>query len=151
MRVVMRDSVRAWQAPPAAVWAVLVDPLSYPLWLAGVKDVLWADEDWPQPDAGLDYRFRWGPFTLRGRATVLEAQPSGHLRLRWKRRLLGDAIAEFTIAETTDGCAVDFRETPRGLFVGLSANPFATGVAAGYNTASLARLRRLVERQEPTT
>jgi hypothetical protein len=129
-----------------------VDPVSYPRWLAGIRDVLWADEDWPQPGAGLDYAFRWGPLTLRGRATVLEAQSPGHLRLRWKRRLLGEAIAEFTIAKTADGCVVDLAEAPRGLFAGLSANPFATGLAGGHNTASLARLRRLVdEHRLPTT
>ena len=147
----MIDHLPEWQTQPEAVWAVLADPASYPRWLAGVKDVRWADEEWPQPGAGLDYAFRWGPPTLHGRATVLEAHRPGHLRLRWKRRLLGDAIAEFTIAETAGGCVVDFAEAPRGLFAGLSADPFSTGVAAGHNTASLARLRRLVEGQQPTT
>jgi hypothetical protein len=78
MREVVKDHVREWQAQPEAVWAVLVDPVSYPRWLAGIRDVLWADEDWPQPGAGLDYAFHWGPLTLRGRATVDAGSPIVH-------------------------------------------------------------------------
>jgi uncharacterized protein YndB with AHSA1/START domain len=140
----VNDDSREWQVQPDVVWAVLADPLSYPRWLVGVKELLWADESWPMPGTAVDYAFRWGPLTLRGRATVLDAHRPGHLRLRWKRRLLGDSIAEFTIARTADGCVVDLAENPRGLFVGLSANPFATGLTASQNTASIARLRRLV-------
>lgn len=136
-----------WQVRPEAVWAALTEPMSYPRWLVGVKDVLWVDEAWPQPGAGVDYLFRWGPFSLRGRVTVLEAQRPGHLRLRWKRRLLGDAVAEFTIVQTADGCVVDLAEAPRGLFAGLSAEPFTTSVSTGHNRALLARLRRLVGEQ----
>ena len=58
-------------APPAAVFAVLVDPRTYPRWLIGAHEIRSIDADWPQPGSHFHHRVGVGPFTIPDSSKVL--------------------------------------------------------------------------------
>jgi hypothetical protein len=100
--------------------------------------------------AGIEYSYRWGPLTLRGQATALEAQAPGHLRVRWKHQLLGDAIAEFTLEPLHSGTSVRISERPMGMFAATTTIPVLGALGESNYSASLARLERYAHRRPST-
>jgi hypothetical protein len=139
---------REFSVDPEAVWSVLKEPTAYAQWIAGAIAVVRTDDTWPTADASFDFRYRWGPFRLLGRATVLEGHPPGHLRIRWSRRPFADSIAEIVVGRTTRGCVIRIVEIPRGLRnSGIWSFFWVAGPTA--NAASLDRLWRLAHRHRP--
>ena len=131
---------------PEAVWALLSAPSAYPRWVLGMTEVRRADGDWPRLGSSFEYGFRWGPIRLSGRATCLEAHPPNHLRLRWRRRLLAESIAEITIRPVPGGSRIRLADSPTGLFVALSGNALIDAVRMGNDVTSIDRLHRLARR-----
>jgi uncharacterized protein YndB with AHSA1/START domain len=131
---------------PEAIWAVLADASTYARWVVGVTRILRVDPAWPTPGSTFAYTFRYGPFTLRGRATVLEAHGPRHLRVRWRRRWRGITIAEFRVEPAIDPApdrsVIRMREEATGLFAGLAESP----LAGAHAVTTLARLERLIVR-----
>jgi uncharacterized protein YndB with AHSA1/START domain len=126
-----------------AVWAVLADAKRYPRWVLHVTEIGRIDGDWPTPGAAFEYRFQWGPVKLSGRATVLQANAPGHVRVRWRRGLLGVSIADISLRQFSDRTVVRMAEAPEGLFAGLSTSPLVDGTRSANNVTSLDRLERL--------
>jgi uncharacterized protein YndB with AHSA1/START domain len=143
----MSTTSRNTTVDPEAIWAVLADAESYSRWVLGLTRIVSADSAWPAPGSTIRYVFRYGPFALRGDATVLDAHPPRHLRIRWKRSWRMYATAEFLIeppaAPGSDRGVLRLRQELVGLFAGRSANPFAGGLSAANAVTSLARLERL--------
>jgi uncharacterized protein YndB with AHSA1/START domain len=126
-----------------AVWSVLADAAGYPRWLLHLTEIRRIDGDWPTPGAAFEYRFQWGPIKLLGRATVLQAHPRGHVRVRWRRGLLGVSIADVSLRQFADRTLVRVTETPEGLFAGLATSPLVDGLRSANTVTSLNRLERL--------
>jgi hypothetical protein len=126
-----------------ALWLVLADAASYAQWLLHLTEIRQIDGDWPTPGAAFEYRFRWGPIKLSGRATVLQAHPPGHVRVRWRRGLLGVSIADVSLQPVADRTVVRVTEEPEGLFAGVSTNPLVDGPRTANTVTSLDRLERL--------
>ena len=125
--VVQRELI----ATPETLWAVLRRPELYPRWVLGITRLRHADPGWPQAGATLDYTFRWGPLTLRDRATVLECHAARHLRLRWRRGLIGDAIADIRLQPAGGRTQLRLDQLPRGVFGAPRADPLLAAVAVG--------------------
>jgi uncharacterized protein YndB with AHSA1/START domain len=135
---------REFSVEPQAVWSVLEDAEAYAQWIAGAIEVVHSDNAWPTVGASFDFRYRWGPFRRSGRATVLEAHPPGHVRIRWSRGPFADSIADIAIGSTTSGCVVRVVENPRGVrSSGMSSFFWVAGPSA--NARSLDRLARLAQ------
>jgi uncharacterized protein YndB with AHSA1/START domain len=126
-----------------AVWSVLADAASYPRWLLHLTEIRQIGGDWPTPGAAFEYRFQWGPIKLSGRAMVLQAHPPGHVRVRWRRGLLGVSIADISLQQTADRTVVRVAEAPEGLFAGLATSPLVDGPRTANTVTSLDRLERL--------
>jgi uncharacterized protein YndB with AHSA1/START domain len=148
MGLAMAGVERNLAAGREAVWAVLADPARYPDWVLGMSEVRRADRDWPLPGATFDYRLRWGPVPLAGRATVLAAHPPGHLRIRWRRGLVGESTVELTIHRDDGTTTIRMSEGRAGLFQGIPANPLIAAIDYGRDVTSIDRLRRLVHNEE---
>ena len=127
-------------APPAAVFAVLPDPETYPAWLAGAQNIRHVDDEFPAPGTTFDHEVG----TTEG-ATV--ADDSEAVAVDAPNRLVLEvhagpvrAVVEFELERTADGTLVTFRERAVGP-LGV-AMPLLRGPIFLRNRASLERLRQ---------
>jgi hypothetical protein len=120
---------------------------SYPEWLAWLCSIHTADARWPQGGAGIEYSYRWGPLTLRGRAVALDAHPLRHLRICWKHQLLGDSIAELTLEQLQASACVRVTERSTGMFIGMTTIPLLDALGESKYASSLARRERSARRR----
>src|SRR5947209_6120364 len=56
----MAYASREIAASTADVYAVLIDPRSYPSWLPGAEGIREVDADWPAPGSRFHHRVRFG-------------------------------------------------------------------------------------------
>ncbi len=132
-------------APPAAVFAVLVDPRTYPRWLIGAHEIRSIDADWPQPGSHFHHRVGVGPFTIPDSSKVLELTPGERLRLAVRARPLISAVATFTIIGDERHTLVTLEEEPAQRLVGNLVRPVMDPITHVRNQRSLRRLVALVE------
>ena len=126
--------------PRADVFAALVTPETYPLWLLGCQDIRAVDEGWPAPGTRFHHRVGlFGPLTVADSTKVLEVDDPGLLVLEVRARPFGRGLVSFTLQATSDGgTLVTIDEVPLGLLAPL--RPLIDLVTARRNETSLANL-----------
>ena len=127
-------------APPAAVFAVLSDPETYPDWLAGAQSIRRVDDDFPAEGSGFDHEV--GPteaVTVADRSEVRAADGPNRLVLEVHAGPL-KGIAEFELERIADGTLVTLRERITGPLG--AAMPLLRGPIFLRNRWSLDRLRQ---------
>jgi uncharacterized protein YndB with AHSA1/START domain len=95
--VVVAYASREIAASTADVYAVLIDPRSYPSWLAGAKEIREVDADWPAPGSRFHHRVRFGPITVADSAEMIAAQPCQRIELAVRARPFVSAIVTFAL------------------------------------------------------
>ncbi len=128
-------------AAPEAVFAILVDPETYPHWLIGARDIRRVEANWPEPGSRFHHRVGLvGPLKIADSTKVIEVVPPQVLSLEVRARPLGRGRATFRLSpETTDdgadGTHLEIEEVPLGALRFLA--PALAPLTAARNRRSL--------------
>lgn len=90
-------------ASPAAVWSVLADGWTYPLWVVGAARMRAVESDFPAPGTKLHHSVGSWPVMLDDETQVLEAEPERLLKIRARTRPFGTADVTLTLMPEPDG------------------------------------------------
>jgi hypothetical protein len=137
---------REFDAPTADVFAVLLDPSSYPYWLIGAKSVRGIDASWPEPGSRFHHRVGIGAFTISDCTEVLAVEPGSLLRLRVRARPLIAGVVTFRVIGDRQHCVVVMEEEPARRVIGNLVRPVMDPVTHVRNHRSLRRLSAFVDR-----
>src|SRR4051794_36051902 len=90
-------------APPALVYATLMDAGSYPEWLVGAQKVRGVDRSWPKPGARFHHRIGYGPLALNDNTKLVDTEPDRRVVLEARARPLGRARVELELRPKSKG------------------------------------------------
>lgn len=127
------------------MWAVLVDPTTYPDWLIGAASIRDVDDSWPAVGSRFHHRVGLGPLSLPDHSEVLAIDPGRLLRLAVRARPFVSAVATFTLVSDVTATVVSLEEEPRARSIGNVVRPIMDPSIHVRNHRSLRRLARLVE------
>src|SRR5215470_8753606 len=136
----MAYASREIPASPADVYAVLIDPNSYPSWLIGASEIRDVDATWPAPGSRFHHRVGVGPFTIADSTEILASRPCERLQLAVRARPLITAIVTFRLVGDDARCVVSFEEEPRARLIGNLVRPVMDPLTHVRNHRSLKRL-----------
>lgn len=125
------------------LFAVLVDPDTYPRWLVGTKEIRMVSSDWPAPGSSFKHRVGFGPISIPDRTTVRDIESPKRLTLFVRARPVLEAVVQFDVTNTGESCVLKMTETPVS-FYNIVA-PLARPLIRVRNERSLQRLKDLVE------
>lgn len=126
-----------------ALFVALVNPDTYPHWLVGARNIRSVSDDWPQPKSFFEHTVGFGPIVIPDRTTVRAVDPPDMLELRVRARPFLEAVVRFEVAASPTGCRLSMRETPIGIYKGISA--LAQPLIRARNERSLQRLKAHLE------
>lgn len=135
------------EAPPEQVFAVLVDPTTYPRWLVGAQRIRSVDENWPEVGSTFRHTIGLGPVRVAGSTSVRRCREPEELVLAAGMGPLGEASVRFELEPAPEGTLVRLEEEPaRGPMRGawLLVRPLVMLGLWGRNAASLDALSRVV-------
>ncbi len=127
---------------PAAVWAVLEDPYSYPRWIVGSDRTLSADAGWPAPGSEFRVRLALG---LTDTTKSRELDLGRRIVLDAAAGIFGPARVTITTEQRNGGTCVTMVEDPAGKVRPLRYVPAVHLLLRLRNLESLRRLRTIVE------
>jgi uncharacterized protein YndB with AHSA1/START domain len=131
--------------PVEEVFAVLVDPYSYPRWLIGAAEIRGVDPGWPAPGTRFHHRVGAGPFSLADSTKVLAIEPDRMLRLAVRARPFVSAIVTFRLVGDGERSVLTFEEEPRQRLLGNLVRPVLDPLTHLRNHRSLQRLAAILE------
>jgi uncharacterized protein YndB with AHSA1/START domain len=135
-------------APPEAVFDVLLDAQAYPKWVVGAKRVRAVDPDWPAVGSRFHHTVGVGPASLDDSSQILEADPPHRLVLEVRFRPTGVARVQLDVSARGEGhSTVVLKEDPKRGPVRRFWGIFLALLMSARNTLALRRLKRLVERR----
>jgi uncharacterized protein YndB with AHSA1/START domain len=105
---------RHYDAAPADVFAVLVEPRTYPDWLIGAAKIRDVDENFPSPGSKFHHVVGVRPVAIPDHSEVLDVEPNRSLTLLVKARPLFAGVVVFRITGDDDGegCILTCEEAP---------------------------------------
>ena len=136
----MAYASREIEASTADVFAVLVEPATYPSWLVGASAMRDVDDDWPEVGSRFHHRVGVRPLTIADNSEVLAIEPDRLLRLAVRARPLISAVVTFTLLGQGRRCVVSFEEEPGPRAVGKLVRPIFDPITHVRNHTSLKRL-----------
>jgi uncharacterized protein YndB with AHSA1/START domain len=114
----MTTVTHTFHHPLITVFDALADPLTYPQWLLGAKEIRAIDPTWPAPGSTFHHRVGLvGPVTLADSSSVagieapnllvleVRARPLGRARVTFRLRASGPSTTEVAFSEETIGYA----------------------------------------------
>ena len=137
---------REFDAPSAEVFAILVDPATYPSWLIGAQAVPSIDASWPKPGSRFRHRVGVGPLTIPDSTEAVAVEPGSMLRLRVRARPFIAGLVTFRVIGDGDCCVVTMEEEPARRLIGNVVRPVLDPVTHVRNHRSLRRLGEFVRR-----
>ena len=135
---------REFDAPTADVFAILLDPASYPNWLIGAESVRAIDASWPEPGSRYHHRVGIGPLTMADSTEAVAVEPGLMLRLRVRARPFIAGVVTFRVIGDDDRCVVTMEEEPARRVIGNLVRPVLDPVTHVRNHRSLRRLGQFV-------
>lgn len=137
---------RQIDASPAAVFAVLVDPESYPKWLVGADRIRQVDPDWPTIGSKFHHVVGFGPFKIADSTEVIDIdEGGGMLRLKVRARPFISAFTTLRVVGDYRRSVVTFEEEPAIRTIGNLVRPVLDPTVHVRNHRSLRRLAAVVE------
>lgn len=103
-------------AAPAAVFALLSDPTTYPRWLVGAQHIRQVDADFPDRAASFQHEVGAGPLRVDDSTTVERVVPEHELQLTVRARPFLVARARFRVEPALGGSRVILDEEPIGVY-----------------------------------
>jgi len=140
----MAFACREIAASPAEVYAVLIDPRTYPSWLAGAREIRGVDAEWPAPGSRFHHRVQFGPLTLADSTQMIETQTDECIQLAVRARPFISAVVTFRLLGDDRRCMVSFEEEPRLRIIGNLVRPVLDPTTHVRNHHSLKRLEEVV-------
>ena len=137
---------RQFDASAGDVFAILVDPESYPRWLIGTDRIREVDADWPAIGSKFHHVVGLGPLKVADTTEVIEIDEGRMLRLKVRARPLISAVATFRVVGDVSSCVVTFEEEPAVRSIGNLVRPVLDPTVHVRNHRSLRRLASVVER-----
>lgn len=131
------------------VFAVLLDPRTYPDWLVGAQSIRSVDARWPATGAKFHHRIGVGPLAVPGSTSVRRVEHGELLELGAGMGVLGEAVVTFRLRATSEGTEVTVQEEPDHGPVRVAwsiASPVMRFGLWGRNAVSLSSLRASVLR-----
>jgi uncharacterized protein YndB with AHSA1/START domain len=138
----MAFASREFELTAQTVFAVIVDPTTYPDWLVGAADMRGVDDDWPRRGSRFHHRVGFGPVTLSDSTELLDVESDRLLRLGVRARPLISAIATFTLVGDEARCVVSLEEEPAPRTIGNLVRPILDPLTHFRNHQSLKQLDR---------
>jgi uncharacterized protein YndB with AHSA1/START domain len=135
---------RELAARPADVFAVLVDPDTYPRWLVGAADIRDVDPTWPAVGSRFHHRVGVGPLTIPDDSEVLAIEDGTCLRLRVRARPVIAAVVTFHVVGDGHTCVLTMEEEPAKHVIGNLVRPLMDPLIHVRNHRSLRRLAALL-------
>jgi hypothetical protein len=142
---------REFDAATADVFAVLLDPASYPDWLIGARSVRDVDASWPEPGSRFHHRVGIGALTISDYTEVLAVEPESMLQLRVRARPLIAGVVTFRVIGDRERCVVVMEEEPARRVIGNLVRPVMDPLTHVRNHRSLRRLSAFVARHVRST
>lgn len=140
----MSFTSREIEASSAAVWAVVIDPFTYPSWLIGAQEIRDVDDDWPCPGSAFRHRVGFGPLTIPDSTKVIAVDSGRRLRLAVRARPLVSAVATITLVSDGTHTVVSMEEEPDFGALGELVRPLLDPSTHVRNHRSLCRLEEVV-------
>lgn len=135
-------------ASPHEVFAVLVDPTSYPDWLVGARRIRRVDPHWPAVGSSFRHTIGVGPAQIPGSTSVRRCDEPHELVLAAGMGPLGEASVRLELEPVPEGTLVRLEELPARGVARLAWRVAGRAVAValwGRNTVSLGALSRSVQ------
>jgi hypothetical protein len=142
---------REYDAATTDVFAVLLDPSSYPDWLIGAESIRDVDASWPEPGSRFHHRVGVGALTLSDCTEVLELEPPVMLRLRVRARPFIAGVVTFRVIGDRERCVVAMEEEPARRVIGNLVRPVMDPATHVRNHRSLRRLSASVAERAAST
>jgi uncharacterized protein YndB with AHSA1/START domain len=141
------EVTRTMPHPPAAVYAVLADPASYPRWVVGAQRLRGVEGDWPTPGSAFHHVVGVWPLRLRASTEVVSSEPDHKLVLEARARPMGRARVELELSGQAGATEVVMREAPVSGPARLVPRAVLAPTIRKRNEVALERLQREVERR----
>ncbi len=141
----MSFSRREFAASPASVFAVLVDPESYPHWLIGADRIRDVDSNWPAIGSKFHHVVGFGPLKIADDTEVIDIEDGRMLQLKVRARPLISAVATFRVVGEATSCVVTLEEEPAIRSIGNLVRPLLDPTVHMRNHRSLRRLAAVVD------
>jgi Polyketide cyclase / dehydrase and lipid transport len=139
---------RRTRAGVDAVWEVLADGWTYPVWVVGAARMRAVSSDWPAVGAELYHSLGCWPLLINDTTHVLVSRPGQELRLRGRGWPTGEVEVQLLLEPTADGgCAITMREDVAAGPARLMPVPLRHLMMGPRNNESLRRLAYLAERR----
>ena len=138
----MAYTAREFPMSSEEVFAVLVDPQTYPSWLIGASEIRDVDDTWPAVGSKFHHRVGIGPLALPDDSKLLAIDAPHLLRLRVRVRPLITAVVTFRLIGDTSRCVVTIAEEPTIRLIGNVVRPVMDPIIHIRNHRSLRRLER---------
>jgi len=140
---------REFAASPANVFAVLVDPESYPHWLIGTDRIRDVDSNWPAIGSKFHHVVGFGPLKIADDTEVIDIEDGRMLQLKVRARPLISAVATFRVVGEATSCVVTLEEEPAIRSIGNLVRPLLDPTVHMRNHRSLRRLAAVVDEAQP--
>ena len=141
----MAYTSREFEVPASTVFAVLIDPKTYPRWLVGTQHIRDIDPDWPLVGNHFRHRVGFGPLTIPDSTEVLAIEPNASLQLGVRARPLISAVVDFRLVDDDGRCVLSMQEEPKVRLVGNVVRMVIDPLTHIRNHLSLKRLAALIE------
>jgi uncharacterized protein YndB with AHSA1/START domain len=137
-----------FNVPVADVWAVLVDPTTYPEWLIGARKIRAVDADWPAVDAAFHHRVGFWPVLVDDKSIIREIRTEELLVLEVRATPLVRGRVRLCLSPTSDGAGalLVMEEEPVYRLLGNLLRPVLDPLTHVRNKRSLQKLADVVER-----
>ena len=134
-------------APARAVYATLMDPWSYEIWVKGTKRIRDVDADWPAPGSRFHHSVGAGPLQTRDETRLLRAEPDRLVELDIHLWPIGAGRVRLELEERAGRTSVvmheDFDRGPAA----WGDNPLQQRLIKLRNDFGLEHLKRIVEQR----
>ena len=136
----MAFASREFEVSAVELFAVIIDPWTYPDWLVGAADIRSVDDDWPRPGSRFHHRAGFGPFKVADSTEVLAIESHRMLRLGVRARPLISAVATFRLVGDDRRSIVTLEEEPAPRAIGNMVRPVLDPLTHIRNHQSLKQL-----------
>lgn len=143
----MATTTRLFHCPPEAVFGVLADGWTYPVWVVGASRMRHVDENWPEPGSRIAHSVGVWPAVIDDETVVVEWDAPRRALLHAKGWPIGEARVLLEVRPHAEGCVVRLHEWPvKGPFQFVPKALFDPPVHL-RNREALRRLAYLAEGQ----
>jgi uncharacterized protein YndB with AHSA1/START domain len=134
---------QSFEIPSTEVFAVLIDPTTFPDWLVGTKRIREVSTDWPEPGSYFTHTVGFGPLKIPDRTTLRDVESPRLLVLYVRARPLIEAVVRFDVIANGLNCILQMSETPAGGYKIVA--PLARPLIKARNERSLRRLKQVID------